>query len=111
MAIASALVFVAVEMTLLAVTPTKYVSSIEPDGTVNGALTFSNTPQLRPTETPDARLTCRRTWRFRREYQREEFSYARKDEAGGRNLEGGIGRRKRFPTTNSSLGGAGERAG
>jgi hypothetical protein len=47
-AIASALVFVAVAMTLLAVTPTKYVSSIQPDGTVNGALTFSNTPLIVP---------------------------------------------------------------
>ena len=59
MAIATALVFVAVAMTLLAVTPTKYVRSIEPDEAVNEALTFSNTSQLRPTATPDARLTSR----------------------------------------------------
>jgi hypothetical protein len=45
---ASALVFAAGAMILLAVTtPTRYVSADQLDGTVNGAVSFSNTPLLR----------------------------------------------------------------
>jgi hypothetical protein len=45
---ASALVFAAAAMALLAVTaPTTYVSADQLDGTVNGVVSFSNTPLLR----------------------------------------------------------------
>jgi hypothetical protein len=45
---ASALVFAAAAMTLLALTtPTTYVSADQLDGTVNGVVSFSNTPLLR----------------------------------------------------------------
>jgi hypothetical protein len=59
---ASALVFAAGAMALLAVTaPTTYVSADQLDGTVNGAVSFSNTALLAQTVTANPPFPSIRT--------------------------------------------------